>query len=55
MKKSKKPIIFEWNNDTYKIYKYASGASIKFVQNQLGHSKAELTLDVYSMNSADMP
>ena len=25
MKKSKKPIIFEWNNDTYKIYKYASG------------------------------
>lgn len=29
-------------------------ASIKFVQNQLGHSKAELTLDMYSMNNADM-
>ena len=25
MKKSKEPIIFQWNNDTYKIYKYSSG------------------------------
>ena len=39
---------------TYTDIALNRGASIKFVQNQLGHSKSELTLDVYSMNSADM-
>ncbi len=31
-----------------------NGASIKFVQNQLGHHKAETTLNVYAKNNKDM-
>ena len=30
------------------------GASIKFIQNQLGHAKAETTLDIYMKNNKDM-
>ncbi|MCM1264855.1 MAG: site-specific integrase [Candidatus Gastranaerophilales bacterium] len=30
------------------------GASLKFIQNQLGHTKAQTTLDVYMKNSQDM-
>ena len=30
------------------------GASIKFIQNQLGHTKAQTTLDVYMKTSQDM-
>lgn len=30
------------------------GASIKFVQNQLGHAKSQTTLDVYARNNTDM-
>ncbi|MBR2525780.1 site-specific integrase [bacterium] len=32
---------------------FAHNASIKFVQNQLGHAKAQTTLDVYARNSQD--
>ncbi len=32
----------------------ANGLSVKFVQNQVGHSKAETTLNVYAKNNADM-
>ena len=30
------------------------GASIKFIQNQLGHHKAETTLNIYMKNNKDM-
>ncbi len=30
------------------------GASIKFIQNQLGHQKAETTLNIYMKNNPDM-
>lgn len=30
------------------------GASIKFIQNQLGHSKVQTTLDIYTQNNQDM-
>ncbi|MCM1266198.1 MAG: site-specific integrase [Candidatus Gastranaerophilales bacterium] len=30
------------------------GASIKFIQNQLGHKKSQTTLDVYAKNNQDM-
>ncbi|MCR5266396.1 MAG: tyrosine-type recombinase/integrase, partial [Cyanobacteria bacterium RUI128] len=30
------------------------GASIKFIQNQLGHQKAETTLNIYMKNNQDM-
>ncbi len=32
----------------------SSGLSIKFAQNQVGHAKAETTLNVYAKNNADM-
>ncbi len=31
-----------------------NGASIKFIQNQLGHKKAQTTLNIYMKNSKDM-
>ena len=31
-----------------------NGASIKFVQNQLGHTKSQVTLDIYTKNNKDM-
>ena len=32
----------------------SSGLSIKFTQNQLGHSKAETTTNIYMRNNQDM-
>jgi integrase len=32
----------------------ASGLSVKFTQNQLGHAKAETTMNIYMRNNADM-
>lgn len=32
----------------------ANGLSVKFVQNQVGHSKAETTLNIYAKNNNDM-
>lgn len=32
----------------------SSGLSIKFAQNQAGHSKSEKTLNVYARNNSDM-
>lgn len=32
----------------------SSGLSVKFAQNQVGHSKTETTLNVYARNNDDM-
>ena len=39
---------------TYADIALSRGASIKFVQNQLGHAKSQTTLDVYARNNTDM-
>lgn len=39
---------------TYADIALNRGASIKFVQNQLGHAKSQTTLDVYARNNTDM-
>ena len=33
---------------------FTSGLSVKFIQNQLGHSKAETTTNIYAQNNDDM-
>ena len=38
---------------TYADIALSRGASIKFVQNQLGHAKAQTTLDIYMKNNDD--
>ena len=39
---------------SYADIAFSHGATVKFVQNQLGHSKAQTTLDVYTKNNQDM-
>ena len=39
---------------SYADIAFSKGASVKFVQNQLGHAKAQTTLDIYTQNNKDI-
>ena len=50
----KDPVRIHDLRGSYADIALACGASIKFVQNQLGHAKAQTTLDIYAKVNQDM-
>ena len=50
----KDPVRIHDLRGSYADIAFACGASIKFVQNQLGHAKAQTTLDIYAKVNQDM-